>query len=681
MFLCRYIICIVCFTGGSIPDAALIHAARKHRQQARELGGLADYIKLDDSQPKQETEQVSVTSARLVREDENDKSDEEEGEDGRVDFSVDLLKKDKQKRREAFLAAEQEDEDNMSDEDEDDWERQQFQKAIRQRQLESAHQQMALEEGKTERITSANASAGKSMYGPSREQRAPSSVSRPDVSKLNPLPSASELQEKLRQRLTTLEEVNRRHKADQERFEADLISSYEEIERIESENPKLSDRFYFVQDTRNYVNDLTDCLTSKIYEVESLENRWMALLLKRHRYLVDRRRADVNDENGDCVLFKVIGQTANPEKISRTAEREARRQRRRLNRKESGHKEGQSSDDEAGDEENSMYLADRQQIQLESRKIFENTLDEFSTLEAITKRFGEWRLEDDEFYRDCYVERFVPRLASCIVRAAFLQSLWNPLEHEITRLKKSHWFQTLAQYDLDNSSSSKDSTFLTISKTVETVVIPYINQVVKAAYDPCSISQTNRLVELVKSLMDDHPSLTVKTPVLQCLEKAVVEKFETSVDKDVFIPFQFASDNPAFVNRQFWSAAKLFRNILYWQKMKLIEDSTLRANAVDKVFKKNMLLALTKTSVKGSVSEPETLNKVSYMAKALPKSWLGPLSPYAAQLQPLIDVTMSLAQNADSSTSSGRKQIHGVVSVLKSLGAVAEAQEINAKYL
>lgn len=97
-----------CFIGGSIPDAALIHAARKHRQQARELGGLADYIKLDDTQPSQEVEQASVTSARLVREDENDKSDEEEGEDGRVDFSVDLLNKDKQKRREAFLAAEQE---------------------------------------------------------------------------------------------------------------------------------------------------------------------------------------------------------------------------------------------------------------------------------------------------------------------------------------------------------------------------------------------------------------------------------------------------------------------------------------------------------------------------------------------------------------------------------------------
>ena len=85
----------------------MIHAARKHRQQARELGGLADYIKVEDT-ANQETDQVLVTSARLVREDENDKSDEDEGDDGRVDFSVDLQTKDKQKRREAFLAAEQE---------------------------------------------------------------------------------------------------------------------------------------------------------------------------------------------------------------------------------------------------------------------------------------------------------------------------------------------------------------------------------------------------------------------------------------------------------------------------------------------------------------------------------------------------------------------------------------------
>jgi len=660
----------------------MIHAARKHRQQARELGGLADYIKVEDT-ANQETDQVLVTSARLVREDENDKSDEDEGDDGRVDFSVDLQTKDKQKRREAFLAAEQEDEQGLSDDLEDDmdnWERQQFQKAIRQQQLESAHQEMAMQDTLTEKSSTIKSAINSSPARPFNPQAKP--ISRPDMSK--PLPCPSELQAKLRERLTSLEEVNRRHVSDLERFQADLISSYEEIERIESENPKLSERFYFVQFTRSYVKDLIDCLTTKVYEVESLEKRWIALLLRRHRYLAERRRGDINDEAGDCAIQAVIGQSVDPEKISRTAEREARRRRRRLSRKDVAHKEGQSSDEEVCDKESTVYTAEKDKIQQEGEKIFDNTLDEFSSLEAITKRFNDWRLKDREFYQDCHVEKFLPRLSSCVIRSQFLRSMWNPLEHELTHLKKSSWFLTLVQYDLNNAQDaapSQEANFFAISKTIETVVVPYVNEVVKAAYDPCSISQTNRLVELMKSLMDDHPSLSGSNKVLQSLDKAVVEKFETAVEKDVYIPFHFATQNPVFVNRQFWSAAKLFRNILYWHKLQLIDESTLRANAIDKVFKKNMLLALTKTTVKGSISEPETLDKVSYIAKALPKSWLGPLSPYSTQLQPLIDVTISLAQNADSSTVAGRKQIHGVISVLKSMGAMAEAQEIDVKYL
>ena len=83
----------------------MIHAARKHRQQAREMIGTADYIKIEEM-PNSETSQPCT--ARLVRDDENDKSDEDEAEDGRVDFSVDLRGKDRQQRREAFLAAERE---------------------------------------------------------------------------------------------------------------------------------------------------------------------------------------------------------------------------------------------------------------------------------------------------------------------------------------------------------------------------------------------------------------------------------------------------------------------------------------------------------------------------------------------------------------------------------------------
>ena len=58
--------------------------------------------------------------------------------------------------------------------------------------------------------------------------------------------------------------------------------------------------------------------------------------------------------------------------------------------------------------------------------------------------------------------------------------MWNPLEHELTHLKKSSWFLTLVQYDLNNAQDaapSQEANFFAISKTIETVVVPYVNEV------------------------------------------------------------------------------------------------------------------------------------------------------------------------------------------------------------
>ena len=113
----------------------------------------------------------------------------------------------------------------------------------------------------------------------------------------------------------------------------------------------------------------------------------------------------------------------------------------------------------------------------------------------------------------------------------------------------------------------------------------------------------------------------------------------------------------------------------------MVDDSQLRSVAIDKLFKKYMLLPLTKTSIRGNASDPDTLDKIRWIAESLPRNWLGPMAPGASQLQPLIDSTMSLAQNADSTTSTGRKHVKDVAAVLQKLGAAAEAQEILVKYL
>lgn len=75
---------------GKIPDAAMIHAARKRRQRAREQG---DFIPVEEVPEKDK--------GRLVRED--DDSDEE-----RIDMTVNHTARDRDKRREQFFAAQDE---------------------------------------------------------------------------------------------------------------------------------------------------------------------------------------------------------------------------------------------------------------------------------------------------------------------------------------------------------------------------------------------------------------------------------------------------------------------------------------------------------------------------------------------------------------------------------------------
>lgn len=77
---------------GIIPDAAMIHAARKRRQRARELGG--DYVPIEQAEKKDK--------GRLIREEDGDGSDEE-----RIDMTINTQALDKEKRREQFDAAQQ----------------------------------------------------------------------------------------------------------------------------------------------------------------------------------------------------------------------------------------------------------------------------------------------------------------------------------------------------------------------------------------------------------------------------------------------------------------------------------------------------------------------------------------------------------------------------------------------
>lgn len=104
---------------GEIPDAAFIHAARKRRQMARELGGEAPLIENE------------ATNKRLVHEDENGGSDDDEDEK-RINFSGVKIKTQRQKIAEEIGIEGSDDEalDNGQDEEVNRWEQEQIRKGI-----------------------------------------------------------------------------------------------------------------------------------------------------------------------------------------------------------------------------------------------------------------------------------------------------------------------------------------------------------------------------------------------------------------------------------------------------------------------------------------------------------------------------------------------------------------------
>lgn len=240
---------------GAIPDAAMIHAARKRRQRARELGG--DYIPVEEEEPED--------NGRLLRDDDNDASDEE-----RIDMDANPMVRDQERRREQFLAAQE------SDHEIDEWEDQQIRKGV----------------------TSAAAAAivhPEIIYNEYQAPPAPIITPQPTLDPGVPrTPQA--IAEKLKEHFESIR-ASRDANVDKLRQTQDeIVKVTQELKECQLQAPIAAERFRFYQELRGYVTDLVECLDEKVSLISNLEQRAMDLLSKRAEWLVERRRQDVRDQ-------------------------------------------------------------------------------------------------------------------------------------------------------------------------------------------------------------------------------------------------------------------------------------------------------------------------------------------------------------------------------------------------
>uniref|UniRef100_A0A7N8X937 PAX3 and PAX7 binding protein 1 n=2 Tax=Mastacembelus armatus TaxID=205130 RepID=A0A7N8X937_9TELE len=670
---------------GEIPDAAFIHAARKRRQMARELGGETPLI---------ETE---APKKRLVREDQ-DVSDDEDEEEKRIRFSGVRNKSQRQKIAEEIGIQGSDDEalDTGQDEEVSRWEQEQIRKGISIPQVQSTQPE--------DNTVYYQNSYESQPYGSSYSMAFTYSTVAPQTGK--PPGRADNGSVHYVAPISDLAPVSTdlvKKPSSNNQSSAQLLPSWcaSTIQQLEASSNDNADQYKFLQEMRGYVGDLLECFSEKVPAVLELEAAMHQLLRQRASRLVQRRQDDIKDESSEFAsLSNKAVMAPNLDSFGRDraayqehsrqrriAEREARRTRRRQAREQNGkrteHKEGLSSDDEETSTDITSFNMEKDRIIRECKKVFEDVVEDFHSLDFIKSHFEVWRRDYADSYRDAYIGLCLPKLFNPLVRLQLIT--WNPLETQCANFEYMLWFESLLFYGFEEHSTLQrgDGDIGLLPAIVEKVILSKLTVLAEQVWDPLSSSQTTRLVGFIQRLMKGYPTvLHGDNRYTQELLKTIVLRTRRTLDEDVFLPLypknvlENKNSSPyLFYERQFWSCVKLLGNILQWEG--ILSSSCLKDLALDSTLNRYILSALQTTDT--AEDNVQKCQKVG-VTFSLPAHWFSGLKNQQTlpQLEPFCRYLAHLANSLYRSTMgksdverrTAKEQVKEVVKMLGHMNAL-----------
>uniref|UniRef100_A0A1Q3G350 Putative transcriptional regulator binding to the gc-rich sequence n=1 Tax=Culex tarsalis TaxID=7177 RepID=A0A1Q3G350_CULTA len=670
---------------GVIPDAAMIHAARKRRQKAREQG---DFIPVEE--PKEDK-----SKKRVVREDgAGDGSDED---DDRIDMAAITGAKEREERREQFYSVQREDSAEDSDYEAKEWENQQIRKGVTGAQLVSAHQESVISQyliqgftgqqqydqedhtlstaalleqayARTTGLSKANTRAASntliSRVATAGKQEKPAGPRMP-----------KEILKQLSERLATTKELNYKHITDIERITQEVKVLKLDHLASEQKAPAAAARYRFYQEIKCYCADLIECLDEKMPQIVALEQRALALMSRYSSMLIERRRQDVRDQAKEMADAgkNVKRQPDDPERIRRAAEREGRRTRRRRDREKNeqstSHLDGMSSDDEVADIEVSKYQAALKEVAAEATQVFDDAGGEFCDVQEILDKFQNWRATEMDAYKDAYVSLCLPKVLGPLIRLRHV--VWNPVSgQDGFDFEREHWYRSAMMYGYASSaetetSLAEDPDVRLVPTLIEKIILPKLTVLIEQVWDPLSTTQTLKLVRLINRLCRDYPSLRRTCKQLRTLFQAILDKLKLAIDNDVFIPVfpkQMQEAKSSFFQRQFSSGLKLLRNITCWQGV--IADGPLTELAIGSLLNRYLLNGMR-------VCTPtDAINKASMVVYTLPRVWLTAGSAVMVNMVQFVAMLRHVENQLDASIGGHQELLEKLKKILISLHIV-----------
>lgn len=304
---------------GAIPDAAMIHAARKRRQKAREQGELGNWAVLDVKLTRlflgefialEEKEQEDQKKGkRNIREE--DEAEGSSGEEQRVDMSAITGVKEREERREQFYSAHPQGSEDESDNEMNEWENQQIRKGVTGAQLMSAHQESAFSQYMIQPFSNSfknsspdnkpqltTAELLEQAYSQTNYEMAKHlrKEKKKETNKPTGIKTPKEILKNISEKLRSSREQNHKNFVEIDRITEEFQTIKIDLQECEKNGPAAAAKYRFYQELKLYIEDLIECLNEKLPEITALEERSINVMGKYAKKLIERRRQDVRDQ-------------------------------------------------------------------------------------------------------------------------------------------------------------------------------------------------------------------------------------------------------------------------------------------------------------------------------------------------------------------------------------------------
>eukprot|EP00123_Amoebidium_parasiticum_P017284 comp23785_c1_seq1/m.41275 comp23785_c1_seq1/g.41275 ORF comp23785_c1_seq1/g.41275 comp23785_c1_seq1/m.41275 type:complete len:825 (-) comp23785_c1_seq1:161-2635(-) len=616
-----------------IPDAKLIHEARKRREMARAQGLGGDYIPISSNGGSRAGSQAG--DERDGSEDENFPDDER----NRVQFGDTRVIQNRQRQAEVQAAYDHQQERDSSDDEVSRWEAEQIRKGGGRGGPDQATDPMA------QISTQAYLQQHYMTPGQSKQPLIQMLNQRAHVPFIPPIKpdvpnSAEEVMAKLQNTLIALKRTHTETSEHLKQLQESLGSTEGRVSGLEGEYSVARQTYQYFQDMRFFTTALIGCLDEKAPEVERIETSMHTVLRERAEALVRHRQGVTEDYleqleelvPGIKVTKGRPGQESDIDEFGRDrstykkTERKERLRARGLKRKlkmqMAGGKlppEGLSSEDEKDAGDPSEYNAKIEAIQQQAREVFEDTSDQFSSVHNVRLKLEGWKGAYPQAYADAYVNTCVPRIFVPYVRLQMVD--WQPLLGLGTDFEHQEWFTELLTYGQPCPDDDPDCNL--VLDLMQRVLMPKLTGLARHCFDPLSARQTRRLKDMLGRL-EDYPIMEQTNKAAQSLMGAITDRLAQSLQEDIVVPLipKDKREDPAcgaIVHRLIWQAIKFVENacqLCAWLPIVRLQDIV-----IEGVLNPHLLPVLAAQG-----PSKTTLNMVERLHGCLPPAWLSDIS-------------------------------------------------------